>query len=124
MRRTPAAIRTSVWNAGHVFCSILKMIARDARTEPVAAFRQGVHHKLRHSYILSKFYEWIDLAIRTGDGEELLARDHDGSRRGGQCTDIASVIRRDDYNSRRKWRVREVATCWAARLVQDYTPRG
>jgi hypothetical protein len=49
--------------------------------------------------------------IATGEEKEFLARDQDGSRPGGQRTDIASAIRRDVYNSRRKWRL------WATRHV-------
>ena len=37
-----------------------------------AVFPQGVHHRLRPSYILSKFCWWIDKAIAT-DEEEFLA---------------------------------------------------
>jgi hypothetical protein len=58
-------MRASVWNADHLLRGTLKRIARDARAEIAAVFPQGVHHRLRHSYILSKFCRWIDLAIAT-----------------------------------------------------------
>ena len=79
-RRILSAMCTSVWNGDHVVRGTLKRVARGARAELAAVFPQWVHHRLRHSYILSKICWWVDMGI-AGE-EEFLVRDQGGSPSG------------------------------------------